>query len=258
MQISWLGYAGTTGLDTIDYRITDPFVDPPGADLSVYSETCLRLPETSWCYGSLCSELQVGTLPAHGAGHVTFGCQNSYRKLHVHAFELWARVLREVAEARLFLYAEEHAQEGVRQVLAREGVRADRIEFGGRLSRYEYLQRYQRIDVGFDTFPFNGATTTLDAAWMGVPVVTLSGPSSLQRAGACIAMNLGLPELVATSEDGFVETAVALARDLDRLSKLRAGLRSRLETSPLGNAPRFAGHIEDVYRATWRRYCTAS
>jgi protein O-GlcNAc transferase len=258
VQISWLGYVGTTGLDTIDYRITDPFVDPPGADLSVYSETCLHLPETLWCYASHCSELQAGALPALSTGCVTFGCQNSCRKLHARLFALWARVLREVAGARLFLHAEEHAREGVRQAFAREGVQADRIEFGGRLSRYEYLRRYQRIDIGLDTFPFNGATTTLDAAWMGVPVVTLSGPSSLQRAGTCIALNLGLPELVANSEGGFVETAVALARDLDRLGKLRAELRSRLETSPLGNAPRFARHIEDAYRTAWRRYCTAS
>ncbi|MBN1605094.1 MAG: tetratricopeptide repeat protein [Polyangiaceae bacterium] len=256
VQISWLGYAGTTGLGTIDYRITDPFVDPPGADVSVYSEACLHLPETSWCYAALCSEPAVEALPALSAGCVTFGCQNSYRKLHTRLFALWARVLREVAGARLFLHAEEHARKGVRQAFAREGVQADRLEFGGRLSRDEYLRRYQRIDIGLDTFPFNGATTTLDAAWMGVPVVTLSGRSSLQRAGTCIAMNLGLPELVALSEDEFVETAVTLARDLDHLSQLRAGLRCRLETSPLGNAPRFARHIENAYRTAWRRYCT--
>jgi protein O-GlcNAc transferase len=258
VQISWLGYAGTTGLDTIDYRITDPFVDPPGADLGVYSETCLHLPETSWCYAPLCSEPNVGALPALSTGCVTLGCQNSYRKLHARLFASWARVLREVTGARLFLHAEEHAQEGVRQAFAREGVQADRIEFGGRVSRHEYLRRYQRIDIGLDTFPFNGATTTLDAAWMGVPVVTLSGPSALQRTGTCIAMNLGLPELVANSEDEFVERAVTLARDLDRLSQIRTELRSRLETSPLGNAPRFARHVEDAYRATWRRHCTAS
>jgi protein O-GlcNAc transferase len=169
---------------------------------------------------------------------------------------LWARVLREVAGSRLFLYAEEPARERVRQLFAREGIDGNRIEFGGRTSRDEYLARYRCIDIGLDTFPFNGATTTLDAAWMGVPVITLRGPSSLQRAGTCIAMNLGLPELIADSEDAFVDGAVALARNLDRLSELRRGLRSWLETSPLGSAPRFARNLEAAYRMAWRRYCT--
>ena len=255
VQISWLGYAGTTGLDTIDYRITDPFVDPPDADLSVYSESCLRLPETLWCYSSLNTELQVGPLPASSAGHVTFGSQNTYRKLHPGVLALWARVLREVKGSRIFLYADEHAYERLRQAFASEGVQPERIQFGGRVSRTDYLRRYQNIDVGLDTFPFNGATTTLDAAWMGVPVVTLRGAWSLQRAGSCIAQNLGLPELIADSEKAFVEKAVALARDLDRLSTIRAELRSRLETSPLGNMPRFMTYLEAAYRDVWRRYC---
>ncbi len=257
VQMSWLGYVGTTGLDTIDYRITDPFVDPPGTELGAYSEACLHLPETLWCYSALDTELSVGALPALGAGHVTFGSQNTYRKLHDAVFVLWARVLNAVPRSRLFLYAEEHARERLRRVFAHEGIDADRIVLGGRVSRHEYLERYGRIDIGLDTFPFNGATTTLDAAWMGVPVVSLSGSSGLQRAGVSIATNLGLPELFASSEDGFVETATALARDLDRLSKLRAELRSRLETSPLGDAPRFARHLEAAYRTAWRRYCSA-
>lgn len=255
VQVSWLGYMGTTGLDVIDYRITDPFVDPPGTDTGVYAETCLHLPETLWCYAPLNSELEVGALPALCTNHVTFGCQSTDRKLHDGVVALWGQVLRAVAGSRLFLYAEERTRERLRQAFAREGVEPARIEFGGRVSRVEYLRRYQRIDIGLDTFPFNGATTTLDAAWMGVPVVTLSGASSLQRAGFSIAMNLGLPELVAYSEQVFVEKAVALARDLDRVSSLRAGLRSRLEVSPLGNAPRYARHVEAAYRTAWRRYC---
>jgi predicted O-linked N-acetylglucosamine transferase (SPINDLY family) len=256
VQVSWLGYMGTTGLDTIDYRITDPFVDPPGADLSVYTETCLRLPETLWCYAPLISDLVEGSLPALSTGHITFGCQNTVRKLHSGVLALWARVLREVVGSRLFLYAEEHARPDVRATFVREGIDPDRIEFGGRVSRIDYLRRYQNIDIGLDTFPFTGATTTLDAAWMGVPVVTLTGSSSLQRAGACIAANLGLAELIAESEDQFVQSAVALTHDLDRLGKLRSELRSRLETSPLGNAPRFAGNLEAAFRSVWRRYCT--
>lgn len=258
VQISWLGYVGTTGLDTIDYRITDNAVDPPDADLGLYSETSLHLPETLWCYDALDSTLDVTPLPALGAHRVTFGSQNTFRKLHPGLLALWGRVLGAVPGSRLFLHADEHARERLQRDLAREGLEADRIEFGGRVPRLEYLRRYQRIDIGLDTFPFNGATTTLDAAWMGVPVVTLSGALPLQRAGASIMTNLGLPELVATSEDAFVAKAVALASDLNRLSELRGSLRSRLTTSPLGNVSVYARHVEAAYRTAWRRYCEAS
>lgn len=255
VQLTWLGFAGTTGLDTIDYRITDPYFDPPGSDLSVYSESSLPLPETFWCYDALESELPVAAPPALARGVVTFGCLSSPRKLHAGALSLWARVLAAVPGSRLLLYLEEYGREDALGTLAAGGIDAGRVEFGGLVPRRAYLERYQRLDVAFDTFPFAGGTTTCDAAWMGVPVVTLSGPTVLQRAGVSIAMNLGLPELVAHSEDEFVERAVALATDLDRLAALRAGLRSRLETSPLGNAPRFARHLEAAYRTAWRRYC---
>ena len=256
VQISWLGYLGTTGLDTIDYRITDGVLDPPDSSLDIYSETCLHLPETLWCYSALDSTLEVNALPALSNHFVTFGCQSAYRKLHPGVLALWARVLGNVPGSRLFLHADEHARERLQLNFAREGIEAHRIEFGERAPRLDYLRRYQRIDIGLDTFPFNGATTTLDAAWMGVPVVTLSGASPLQRAGESIMTNLGLPELVASSEDAFVAKAVALAGDLNRLSELRAGLRRRLATSALGNAPVYARHIETAYRTAWRRYCT--
>jgi protein O-GlcNAc transferase len=254
VQITWLGYAGTTGLDTVDYRITDPFVDPPDADMTVYSETCLHLPETSWCYASLVSEPTVAPLPALTNGFVTFGCQNTFRKLHDGVFAVWARVLRAVPESRLLLCADDDERERVRRAFARADVSVDRLELVPRATRREYLERFQGIDIGLDTWPFNGATTTLDSTWMGVPVVTLTGPSALQRAGICIASNLGLPELIARSEDEFVEKATALASDLGRLSELRRGLRSRLEASPLGDAPRFVRHVEAAYRTAWRRF----
>ncbi len=258
VQITWLGYAGTTGLDTIDYRITDPYVDPPGTDGSVYSEACLHLPETSWCYDSLELDLPIGPLPALAAGVVTFGCQNSYRKVQPGVLSLWARVLRETPRSRLLLYAEEPGRKDTLHRLAAEGVTAERVEFVGRVSRREYLERYQRIDIGLDTFPFTGATTSLDALWMGVPVVTMTGGTSLHRAGTCLAMNLGLPELVAGSEHELVAKAVALAGDLPRLAQLRVELRPRLEASPLADAPRFARHLEAAFRTAWRRYCAGA
>jgi protein O-GlcNAc transferase len=258
VQISWLGYPGTTGLDTIDYRITDPFVDPPGTDLSVYSEKSVHLPDTLWCYSPLTAEPAVTALPALSAGFVTFGCLNAFRKLHDGVFRLWSRVMREVPGSRMVLTGEEYAGDRLRQLFAREGVHADRLDFAERTSRRSYLERYRQIDVGLDSFPYGGATTTLDAAWMGVPVVTLTGPRALQRAGVCVASNLGLAELVASNEDEFVQKAAMLAADLGRLSELRSGLRSRLQGSPLGDESRFVRNLEAVYRTAWRHYCTAT
>lgn len=182
-------------------------------------------------YDSLVTGLEAGPLPALANRHLTFGSQNTFRKLHPEVYSLWARVLREVPRARLFMVAEERARDRIRKAFAGHGVEGDRISFAGRASRYEYLRRFQSIDIGLDTFPFNGATTTLDSVWMGVPVVTLSGPTALQRAGRSIAASLNIAELAARTEDELVEIAVRLAADLDRLSTLRAGLRSRLVAS---------------------------
>jgi len=255
VQVTWVGYAGTTGLDTVDYRITDPYFDPPGTDLGVYSEAPLYLPESYWCYDALEADLPVGPLPALSAGFVTFGCLNSFRKVHAGVLALWARVLREVPGSRLFLMVEEHARKALLDTLAAAGVEAERVILGGRVSRREYLERHLRIDIALDTFPFAGGTTSLDAVWMGVPVVTLRGGTALHRAGVSIATNLGLPELVANSEDDFVVKAVELARDLERLGRLRAELRGRLERSPFGDVPRFARHLEGAYRTAWRKWC---
>lgn len=255
VQITWLGYAGTTGLDAMDYRITDPYVDPPGTDLSLYAEACLHLPETSWCYAALEPDLPVQRLPAIDAGLVTFGCQSSYRKVHPGVLSLWARLLRELPTSRLLLYAEEAGRPSMVRTLSEAGVAPERVEFAGRVSRRAYLERYHRIDIGLDTFPFTGATTSLDALWMGVPVLTMTGGTSLHRAGVCLAMNLGLPELVASSEDDFVAKAIAMAHDLPGLARLRAELRPRLQASPLTDAPRFARHLESAFRSAWQRYC---
>jgi protein O-GlcNAc transferase len=251
IQMTWLGYAGTTGLDSIDYRLTDPFLDPPGTDLGVYTETSLHLPESFWCYDALEADLPVRPLPALAEGFITFGCLGSPRKVHPGVVSLWARVLSAVQGSRLLLVAEDHAREAIRRAFVEAGIEAGRIEVTGRVRRREYLEVYHRIDIALDTFPFAGGTTSLDGIWMGVPVVTLNGGTALHRAGVSIAMNLGLPELVAGSPDQYVSAATELAGDLDRLSLLRAQLRSRLEASPLGDARRFARHLEAAYRTVW-------
>jgi predicted O-linked N-acetylglucosamine transferase (SPINDLY family) len=253
VQMTWLGYNGTTGLDTVDYRITDPYFDPPGTDPSDFSEAPLVLPESYWCYDALEQDLPVAPLPALTDGHVTFGCLNSYRKVHPGALALWSRVLAEAPGSRLALLVADHPR--VRKELESAGIDPSRVDFGGRSSRREYLERHHHVDLALDTFPFCGGTTSLDAVFMGVPVVTLTGRTTLQRAGSSIANNLGLPELVTTTEDAFVAKAVEWARDVPRLSALRASLRGRLEASPFCDYPRFARNLESAYRKAWQTWC---
>jgi predicted O-linked N-acetylglucosamine transferase (SPINDLY family) len=259
VQVAWLAYPGTTGLDTMDYRITDVHLDPPGFDDSpVYSEETVRLPESFWCYDprTLGPVPDVGPLPALDKGTVTFGCLNNFCKTNPAVFALWAQVVRAVPGSELLVLAQPGAsRDRVRDAFASAEVDPNRVRFVGFQPRGGYLAEYQAVDICLDTFPYGGHTTSLDAFWMGVPVVTLVGSTVVGRAGLCYAENLGLPEVVATTADEYVAAAVALARDLPRLAELRGGLRRRMERSPLMDGPRFARHIESAFREMWRRWC---
>jgi predicted O-linked N-acetylglucosamine transferase (SPINDLY family) len=247
VQITYLAYCGTTGLDAIDYRITDPHLDPPGEATPYYSEKSLWLPETYWCYEAPdCGE--ISSLPAEKAGCVTFGCFNNFCKVSGAALEIWAKLLAATPHARLLLHAPEgQARQRVREALIAHGLDANRLEFVGRTSFPEYAAYYHRVDIALDPFPYGGGTTTCDAMWMGVPVVTLRGKLAVGRGGASILSNVGLPELIAGSEERYVEIAAGLANDLPRLAELRATLRQRMRQSPLMNAARFARAMESLY-----------
>ena len=256
IQICYLAYPGTTGLDAMDYRLSDPYLDPPDADTQVYSEETLRLPDSFWCYDPLTEVPAVSPLPALAAGRITFGSLNHFRKVNAEVLRLWARVLNAVPESRLMLVAPEgSARERVHSFFEQAGVKRDRVEFVGRVARLDYLAKYREIDLCLETFPYNGQTTSLDALWMGVPTVTLVGETVVGRAGVCQAMNLGLPELIAATQDDYVQVASSWASDLERLSRLRQTLRARLQQSPLMDAPRFVRNLEATYRDVWRRYC---
>jgi predicted O-linked N-acetylglucosamine transferase (SPINDLY family) len=257
VQVCWLAYQGTTGLSTMDYRLTDAHLDPPGLFDHYYSEESIRLPDSFWCYDPLTDEPAVNSLPALEKGYVTFGCLNNFCKVTDDVLRLWARVLSAVDRSKLILLAGEgsHRERAIR-FLEREGISRERITFQAFLPRPDYLRLYHQIDIGLDTFPYNGQTTTLDAVWMGVPVVTIIGQAtSVARAGASILRNLGTPELIAESADEFVAIAVELANNSGRLAELRTSLRQRLEKSPLMDASRFAANVEAAYRGMWRRWC---
>jgi protein O-GlcNAc transferase len=257
VQVTWLGYPGSTGLLAMDYRLTDPYLDPPGMNDQFYSETSVRLPDAYWCYRALANEPRVKPLPAMSTGHITFGCLNNFRKVNEAVQRLWARILGAVDRSRLILLCPEGGQRQlIINLMQREGIDPDRIEMVTDLPFFQYLESYHRIDLGLDPFPYNGGTTTCDALWMGVPVVSLVGKTAVGRAGLSILSNVGLPELVAQTPEQYVQIAVDLARDLPRLSGLRGTLRSRMEMSPLMDAPRFARNVEAAYRQMWRNWCS--
>jgi predicted O-linked N-acetylglucosamine transferase (SPINDLY family) len=257
VQATFAGYPGSTGLDTIDYRLTDPYLDPPGLDDAYYSERSFHLPDTFWCYDPLTDEPAVHVPPCLEKGFVTFGCLNNFCKVNEQVLRLWAQVIKSVPRSRLMILCPDGShRQLLLDMLQGEGINPDRIELIVRCPRLQYLELYHRIDVGLDTFPYNGHTTGLDSYWMGVPVITLVGQTVVGRAGLSQLTNLGLPELIAQTPQQYVQIATDLARDLPRLAELRRTLRPRMQASPLMAAPRFARNIEAAYRQMWRNWCT--
>jgi protein O-GlcNAc transferase len=252
VQVTWLGYPGTTGLQSIDYRLTDSFLDPEDReDAGGYSERSYRLPDTFWCYDPLTTQPAVNELPLLRNGFVTFGCLNNFCKVNEPTLDLWAGVLLAVANSRLLLLAPPAARQRIAEALQSRGVSSDRIQFVGRMGRQQYLATYHQTDIGLDTIPYNGHTTTLDAFWMGVPVITLVGTAPAGRAGWSQLNNLQLTELAAVSPAEFTRIATELSAGTQRLQSFRLTLRDRLAASPLMDGARFAKGVETAYRAMW-------
>jgi protein O-GlcNAc transferase len=255
VQATYLGYCSSTGLETIDYRLSDPYLDPPDSDLSRYSEKMIRLPQTYWCYNPRGPTPAPSPPPVDSAGHITFGCLNNFAKVSP-ALDLWAEILRSVPRSRLILHSPAGAHlDAVRQRFAGNGVSPDRLEFPAQQPWSEYVRTYGRIDIALDPFPWGGGITTCEALWMGVPVVTLVGRTPVGRGGASILSNVGLPELIAHTPQEYMEIAAGLARDLPRLAELRRMLRPRMDASPLMDAPKFARNMEAAYRQMWQTWC---
>ncbi len=262
VQATWLGYGGTTGLDAMDYRVTDAVADPQGDADRVHSETLVRLACGFLCYAPPGDAPEPGPPPADRCGFVTFASFNSLAKVTPQAASNWARVLKAVPDARLIIKGSPFSDPGTsRRYMAHfaaEGIDEGRIELLAQLpSRQAYLALYHRADIVLDSFPYNGGTTTCEALWMGVPVVTLAGDRHVSRMSASILGRVGADDLVAHSEDEYVAIAARLARDRSRLGDLRAGLRATMAASPLCDGPAFARAMETAYRDMWRRWCAS-
>jgi predicted O-linked N-acetylglucosamine transferase (SPINDLY family) len=257
VQITFAGYPSTTGSETIDYRLSDPWLDPPGND-SNYSETTIRLPDSFWCYDAQGMELEkcppVSVLPALSSGHVTFGCLNNLCKVNDRVLNIWRRVMEQVPNSRLSLLGLPGNHQ--KRIVESLGVTSDRVKFFSPRPRDAYFEIYNGIDLGLDTFPYNGHTTSLDSLWMGVPVVSMIGQSAVGRAAFSQMSNLGLAaDFVAGNESGFVDLAIHWANQLEKLAALRQQLRDRMQRSPLMDSVRFTRSIETAYQHAWQNYC---
>jgi protein O-GlcNAc transferase len=262
VQVNWLGYPNTTGLKAMDYRLVDAVTDPEGEADAYASEALVRLPDGFLCYSARDEAPARGAAPCLSNGFVTFGSFNSPAKLSGATLDAWAQVLTRLPTARLLLKGKPFADAATRARylgrLAERGVAADRVELVGWLPDSKgHLALYDRIDVALDPFPYNGTTTTCEALWMGVPVVTLRGDRHSGRVGASLLTRVGSTDLIANSVEAYVTTAVALAGDPARLADLRRSLRPRMAASSLCDAAGFARKVEDAYRTMWARWCAA-
>ena len=279
VQVTYLAYPGTTGMGAMDYRLTDPYLDPlPIADcrlpneeignrqsaignlgmaeISSYSETSVWLPHTFWCYPPPPEAPAVRPPPVLKAGHIAFGCFNSFIKITPEVLTAWCELLNRVAGSTLALTCPDgSARQLVLDRVQQAGIQTERITLVRNAPMPIYFSMYHHIDIALNPFPYPGATTTCDALWMGVPAVTLAGQTAVSRAGLSVLANIGLTELVANSPHLYLEIARKLAADVPRLTELRTTMRQHMQSSPLMNAAQFTRDVEAAFRLIWKRWC---
>jgi predicted O-linked N-acetylglucosamine transferase (SPINDLY family) len=255
IQMTWLDYVGTTGLSAIDYIIADPRQIPPGAE-SYYTEKVLRLPYDYICFDPPPDAPPVNSLPALENEFVTFASFNILPKVTPQMIAIWARILKEVPRSRLMLknggFDNPQVAARLRQQFIEKEIDPQRIVFEGRSPHSELLSTYNKVDIGLDTFPYNGGLTTCEALWMGVPVVTFPGEIFASRHGLAHLTAAGITETIASSLEDYVKIAAALAGNLIELNALRTGLRARVASSPLCDGSEFAKKFSGLLRETWR------
>ncbi len=255
IQVSWIGYPGTTGLSAMDYRFLRGMQSKLTDMQRLFREKLVAFrfrgfePEPN--------APAVNPLPALSAGHVTFGSFNRTSKIGQRTVELWSRVMLEIPNSTLLIAAagEARTQDRLRAAFAEQGIEPSRLNFRPRVSKQDYLAMHHEVDVALDTFPYTGGTTTSHALWMGVPVLTRVGESLQQRQALGILERLDMSEWAANSDDGFVEQARAAVSELDRLNRLRQALRPSMARSYRDSAAELAGELDSVLHTIWRRWC---
>lgn len=260
VQVSWCGYPQTTGLEAVQYRLTDALVDPEGDVDRHYVESLVRLPSGFLCYDAPQDAPDVAPLPSTNSSVITFGSFNTLAKMTPKVVELWARIVRKAGNARLLLKATPLSDpmvcDYVRQQFAKHDFDLAKLVLEGRTSgQAAHLSRYAEVDIALDPFPYSGTTTTFEALWMGVPVISLQGDRHVARVSAALLHRVGLESLVATTPKQYQTLALDLAKNKKRLTELRAGLRPRMAGSSLCNKVGFAREVETAYRTMWQTFC---
>jgi protein O-GlcNAc transferase len=254
VQVSYLGYPASTGLATMDYRITDAVTDPPVPADDLHCERLLRMPDSQWCFRPFGTPAAPGPLPAREAGFVTFGSFNNLTKASDTLLRCWVQILVKLPAAHLRLTRVRSPQRAdeIIALFGQSGVAPERIECVAYANDPPYGQQFEGVDIALDNYPYNGVTTTCESLYVGVPVVSLHGRNCVSRSGLSLLGTLGLGELVASTPEQYVDIAVALGSDLSRLEQLRGSLRSRFEQSSLRDEKRFAANFEELLRTAWR------
>lgn len=262
IQISYLAYSNTTGVTAIDYRLTDAYTDPfPLAD-SLNSETLLRLPGSYFCYQPVdpIENPPLNSLPALHNGYLTLGSLNTYPKLNPLLFQVWSNILQQLPQAKLLIKAQALGDPTLKQefldTMNQLGIPTHRLILKpNSTTTFEHLSTYHEIDIALDTYPYNGATTTCEALWMGVPVITWVGEKHVSRMGLSLLTCLGLQSWAATSPEQYLQLVINLAHDLPALQHWRQSLRQRMQNSPLMDGAIFTARLEKLYRQVWKNRC---
>lgn len=258
IQLTWMGYVGTTGLSTMDYLVADRFHVPSGKE-QYYTERILRLPNGYVCYDPPPYSPSVSAASGLKGDFVTFGSFSHPAKINWGVVEVWAKILERVPRSRLVIryrgFDRPNVQQSFRRRFEECNVDSSRVELLGESSHAELLSEYNRVDVALDTFPYSGGVTTCEAMWMGVPVVTCAGETFAGGHALSHLSNVGVTETIAKSREEYVDIATSLANEPERLAELRLGLRPRMATSPLCDGHRFAEDLMDLLREVWRERC---
>lgn len=262
LQLTWLGYPNTTGVPAMDYRITDARCDPPGETEALHTEQLIRMPRVFSCFSPAPGFPKVAPPPCERNGHITFGSFNNYKKLTDEVLELWAKLLLAVDGSHLVLKAGRLKVSAVRERIQtffeQRGIDAARVQLLPPDDSYaQHMGQYGLMDIALDAFPYCGTTTTCEALWMGVPVVTLAGNDHRSRVGVSQLSAMGLEELIAADKDGYVAIVARLAQDRPLLGELRAGMRDRFRASPLMDYEGYTRELESVYEDLWQKWCAA-
>jgi len=257
VQVTWIGYNASTGLKEIDYIIVDPHVVPL-SDQKYFTEKIFQLPNIFQCI-SINDNIKIDHSSYQNKKNITFGSFNNLSKINDNVIDIWSEILKRVENSKLFLKAKQldnlKMAENIRKKFQKNGINAEKIITEGRSkTREEMLEKYNQIDIALDPFPYSGVTTSLEANWMGVPLLTKKGNNFYSRIGVSINKNLGMDDWIANNEKDYILKAVSKASDLEKLFQIKKELRNKFLKSPLSSTKQYAKHFENCLNLIWKKY----